>query len=126
MESFQDVLIEWPRLTEFQQRVLETTREIRYGETLTYGQLAARAGSPRAARAVGTVMANNRFPIVVPCHRVVGSGNGLGGFSAPQGTTLKRLLLELEAANCEVRVRRQNGTAAVKRKPKMARSGRAF
>src|SRR5690606_816156 len=96
-ESFDDVLLEWPPLTEFQRRVLDTTRRIPYGQTLSYGQLAARAGSPRAARAVGTVMANNRFPIIVPCHRVVASGEKLGGFSALQGTVLKRVMLDMEA-----------------------------
>jgi len=65
---------------------------------LTYGQLATRAGSPRSARAVGNVMASNRVPLIIPCHRVVAAGGALGGFSAPHGTRLKRRLLKLEGA----------------------------
>ena len=57
----------------------------RYGTTRTYAELAARVGSPSAARAVGQTMARNRLPLVIPCHRVIGSGGGLGGFSATRG-----------------------------------------
>ena len=64
---------------------------------MRYGTLARRAGSPRGARSVGTVMAKNRFPLLVPCHRVV-AGSRLGGFSAAGGVALKRQLLEMEAA----------------------------
>lgn len=85
-------------LTPFQQRVVRECRAIGYGETLSYGELAARAGSPRAARAVGGVMRANRFPLIVPCHRVIGAGGALGGFSAPDGVTFKQRLLTLEAA----------------------------
>lgn len=83
-------------LTPFQQRVLQLCREVSYGEVATYGQLAARAGSPRAARAVGNVMAANRVPIVVPCHRVVPAGGQLGRYSAPGGGRTKLRLLEME------------------------------
>ncbi|MBW3541047.1 MAG: MGMT family protein [Planctomycetes bacterium] len=89
--------VQLPELTKFQRRVVDETRRIGYGRTLSYGELAARAGSPRAARAVGAVMAANRIPLFVPCHRVVASGGGLGGFSAPQGVGLKRRLLVMEA-----------------------------
>ena len=68
------------------------------GETVSYAELAGRAGSPNAARAVGGVMAGNRVPLLVPCHRVVGAGGRLGGFSAPTGVELKKRLLALEAA----------------------------
>lgn len=96
--SFSDVKLEWPRpLTEFRRRVIHQTRQLGWGETVTYGELAQRAGSPRAARAVGSTMATNLFPIVVPCHRVVGCNSGLGGFSAPNGVNLKRQLLSMEA-----------------------------
>ena len=71
-------------------------RKIPYGKTLSYGQLAAKAGRPGAARAVGNHMAGNRTPIIVPCHRVLPSGGGLGGFSAAGGVALKRRLLEME------------------------------
>lgn len=93
--------VEWPRVplalhdkTPFQQRVYTTLRDtVHYGETISYGELAARAGSPKACRAIGTAMARNPWPVLVPCHRVL-SSSGLGGFSA--GLDIKRLLLELE------------------------------
>ena len=83
--------------TPFQQRVLQALKRVGYGQTLTYAELAAAAGSPRAARAVGTVMASNRVPLIIPCHRVVAAAGRLGGFSAPRGVELKRYLLRMEA-----------------------------
>ena len=83
-------------LTEFQQQVVKIVRAIPRGETLTYGEVAALAGSPGAARAVGTVMSTNPVPIIVPCHRVVGSAGGLGGFSAAGGVRTKRWMLDIE------------------------------
>jgi methylated-DNA-[protein]-cysteine S-methyltransferase len=82
-------------MTPFQRSVVHTCRTIGWGETLTYGQLATLAGSPGASRAVGTVMARNRFPLIVPCHRVV-AASGIGGFSAPCGAGLKAKLLANE------------------------------
>jgi O-6-methylguanine DNA methyltransferase len=96
--DFGDVRLALPALTAFQQRVVAETRQIGYGQRLTYGHLAERSGAPGAARAVGSVMSSNRLPILVPCHRVVASGGGLGGYSAPQGIDLKRRLLEMEAS----------------------------
>lgn len=96
--DFSDVELTWPRpLSDFRRKVIEHTRKLGWGETTTYGDLAERAGSPRAARAVGSTMATNRFPIIVPCHRVVGSAGGLRGFNAPTGVNLKRQLLSMEA-----------------------------
>jgi methylated-DNA-[protein]-cysteine S-methyltransferase len=95
--GFSDVAIGMQHLSAFQRRVVKACRAIPAGERRTYGQLAAAAGSPGAARAVGQVMATNRVPLIVPCHRVVASGGGLGGFSAPEGLAMKRRLLELEA-----------------------------
>ena len=89
-------VVELDHLAPFARRVVELCRRIPYGQTLTYGELAAQAGSPRAARAVGNVMRTNRCPLVVPCHRVVPSGSGLGGYSAPGGVRAKLRLLELE------------------------------
>jgi len=94
--NFGDINLNLADTTPFQRRVLIACRRINWGQTRTYAELAGRAGSPRAARAVGTVMANNRFPIVIPCHRVVGSNDRLGGFSAPGGLTLKQRLLRNE------------------------------
>jgi len=84
-------------LTPFQQRVLCACAEIPWGRTLTYGQLAEDVGHERAARAVGTALARNPIPIVIPCHRVVAANGRPGGYSAEQGIALKRWLLELEA-----------------------------
>lgn len=94
--DFSQVPIDWPATTDFRLRVLRETRKIGYGHTLSYLDLAARSGSPRAARAVGNIMATNRIPLLIPCHRVVASGGRLGGFSAPGGVDLKRKLLALE------------------------------
>ena len=91
------VKLELSHLTAFQRKIVTQCRRIPYGRTLSYGELASKAGSPSAARAVGSVMAKNRFPLIVPCHRVVAAGGKLGGFSAPTGINLKQRLLDLEA-----------------------------
>jgi methylated-DNA-[protein]-cysteine S-methyltransferase len=85
-------------LSPFAVAVVQAARRIPVGETRSYGQLAMAAGRPRAARAVGRVMARNRTPLLIPCHRVVGSGGKLGGFSAIDGLRMKERLLQLEAA----------------------------
>lgn len=95
-EDFCDVVIDHAGLGEFQRRVIACCRAIPPGATLTYGEIAHRVGSPQAARAVGGVMARNRVPLVVPCHRVVGASGRLVGFSAPQGVTMKQRLLDAE------------------------------
>lgn len=82
-------------MTPFQRSVLETIFTIPAGETMTYAEVAAVAGKPGAARAVGNVMASNPIPLILPCHRVVAS-NGLGGFTG--GLEVKRKLLKLEGA----------------------------
>ena len=76
--------------------VLRELAQVPYGQTTTYGALAARVGRPRAARAVGTVMNRNRIPIVLPCHRVVGASGSLVGYAG--GLDRKTALLELEGA----------------------------
>ncbi len=85
-------------LAEFDRRVYAAARGIAPGETLTYGELAARIGVPAAARAVGRSLGANRFAIVVPCHRVLAAGGRPGGFSAPGGVRTKLRLLEIERA----------------------------
>jgi O-6-methylguanine DNA methyltransferase len=95
--DFSDVAIDVTHLTPFSRRVVKACRQIPWGETRSYAQLASTAGSPGAARAVGQVMARNRFPLVVPCHRVLAAGGRLGGFSAPDGTRMKKRLLALES-----------------------------
>ena len=96
--DFGDVAIDGRHLTPFGRRIVQACRRIPAGRTRSYGELAALCGSPGAARAVGQVMAKNRYPLVVPCHRVLAAGGLLGGFSAPQGLAMKRRLLELEVA----------------------------
>jgi methylated-DNA-[protein]-cysteine S-methyltransferase len=81
---------------EFYRRVLEALGGVRFGQTLTYGEVAARAGNPRAHRAAGTAVGSNPVPIVVPCHRVIRSGGELGNYGG--GPEMKRFLLELEGA----------------------------
>lgn len=83
-------------LTAFQKQVLRCCWEIPTGESISYGCLAERAGSPGAARAAGMVMAKNRWPIIIPCHRVVGSSGKLIGYSGTGGLSTKRRLLQLE------------------------------
>jgi len=93
--GFQTIALS-PCQTAFQERVRKVCRKIAYGCTATYGELARYANSPRAARAVGLCMKNNPVPIVVPCHRVLGVGGRLTGFSAGPGISLKKRLLRLE------------------------------
>jgi methylated-DNA-[protein]-cysteine S-methyltransferase len=81
---------------EFNRRVLTQLADVAYGTTTTYGELAARSGNPRAARAVGTVMNRNPIPIVLPCHRVVGANGSLTGYAG--GLERKERLLRLEGA----------------------------
>jgi methylated-DNA-[protein]-cysteine S-methyltransferase len=94
--SFASVRVEFPPVTPFQSDVLRFVQKIPFGRVMTYGEVAAAVGKPGAARAVGTVMSQNRVPILIPCHRVIAAGGKLGGYSAPQGIGLKRWLLDLE------------------------------
>ena len=96
-DDFLDVELDLGPQTAFQRRVIEGCRRIPLGETRTYGELAELAGSPRAARAVGNCMRTNRIPLLVPCHRVVGSGGSMRGYSAGEGIRMKLRLLELES-----------------------------
>lgn len=95
--SFADIELDEESRGLFSLRVANVCRKIPAGQTISYGELARRAGFPAAARAAGQVMAKNPWPIIVPCHRVVTSAGRLGGYSAPQGLDFKRRLLELEA-----------------------------
>jgi methylated-DNA-[protein]-cysteine S-methyltransferase len=82
--------------TDFQHQVWRQLQEIPYGETRSYGQIAAAIGRPQAVRAVGAANGSNPAPIVVPCHRVIGAGGRLTGYGG--GLPLKKRLLELEGA----------------------------
>ena len=86
--------VDWRGLSDFSRLVLESCRRVPYGETLSYGELAGALGRPRAARAVGQALAHNRLPLIIPCHRILAAGGGLGGFGG--GLERKRRLLELE------------------------------
>jgi methylated-DNA-[protein]-cysteine S-methyltransferase len=91
--DFSDEL-DFNEATVFQRAVWEATRKIPYGKTHTYTWVAAQAGKPQAVRAVGQALGQNRFPIIVPCHRVTCTGGGLGGFTG--GLPIKKHLLKLE------------------------------
>ena len=86
-----------PAGTDFQRAVWRALQRIPYGETRAYGEIAEAVGRPGAARAVGTANHRNPIPIIIPCHRVVGSNGQLCGFGG--GLGVKRLLLELEASH---------------------------
>ena len=89
--------------TPFQRQVWEAARLIPYGETRSYGWVAEQIGKPLAARAVGQALGKNPFLIVVPCHRVIASDRGLGGFGG--GLEMKQALLEMEGKNWGLRRR---------------------
>jgi methylated-DNA-[protein]-cysteine S-methyltransferase len=92
-----DVPLDWRLSTGFRASVLHhLATDVAYGRTASYAALAALAGSPKAVRAVGTACATNPIPVVVPCHRVVRSDGGMGGYRG--GPEAKRALLDLEAA----------------------------
>lgn len=91
-----DVALDLSGVAAFERRVYAVARSIPPGRTLTYGDVAHRLGEPGAARAVGRALGRNPFPIIVPCHRVLGAGEWIGGFSAPGGRETKLRLLALE------------------------------
>jgi methylated-DNA-[protein]-cysteine S-methyltransferase len=94
--TFQDVPLDLTGQSPFRRRALEACRQIPYGQTISYTELAARAGNPAAVRAAGSAMSHNPVPLLIPCHRVLRNDGGLGGYGGPGGTQLKRLLLEME------------------------------
>ena len=89
-----DLPLDWRLSRGFMRTALDVVYAIPYGETLSYAEVAARAGSPRAFRAAGSACATNPIPIVVPCHRVLASSGGLGGYGG--GLPMKQALLEME------------------------------
>ncbi len=91
-----DLPLDLSTSTNFQRNVLNLTLQIPYGHTSTYKDIAVRLGKMNAARAVGRVEATNPIPLVVPCHRVLGSDGSLHGYGGPGGIKLKAWLLELE------------------------------
>ena len=97
-DDLRDLVLDLDDIPEFHRRVFATARAIAPGNTVTYGELARRLGTPGAARAVGQALGANPFPIVVPCHRIVAADGSLGGFSAPGGARTKRRMLQIEGA----------------------------
>jgi methylated-DNA-[protein]-cysteine S-methyltransferase len=97
--EFAAVPLDFTGIAVFPRRLYTEMRELRWGETLTYGELAARVGAPGAAQAVGRAMGANPLPVIVPCHRVLASRGKLGGFSAPGGGRTKLRLLEMESVS---------------------------
>ncbi len=98
-DTLLELQVDLEGLPAFTRNVLELLRQVRPGTVVTYGELAARAGSPRAARAVGSVMARNPLPIILPCHRVVASDGTLGGFAGDtrgEAVVFKEQLLRYE------------------------------
>lgn len=88
--------LDWSLVKGFNLKVLRATAAIPYGAVSSYGDMARKAGSPRAARAAGNALHNNPIPLVVPCHRVLHRGGGLGGYGG--GLEMKEYLLRLEGA----------------------------
>ena len=94
--DFSNIDVDLTGVAPFYARVYEAARRVGWGETTTYGELAALAGSPGAARGVGQALSRNPVAVIIPCHRILASGNKVGGFSAFGGTVSKERLLALE------------------------------
>ncbi len=95
-QDFSDVALDFEGVGDFARRVYAAARAVPAGRTATYGEIAAAIGQPKEARAVGQALGANPVPLIVPCHRVVPSNGGIGGFSAPGGSLTKTRLLALE------------------------------
>jgi methylated-DNA-[protein]-cysteine S-methyltransferase len=97
LQSF-DIPIDWSIYTDFQRAVLKKTYQIPYGETRSYGEIAAAIGNPLACRAVGQAEKRNDLPLVIPCHRVIGSDGSLTGYAGKENLDLKARILAFEKA----------------------------
>jgi methylated-DNA-[protein]-cysteine S-methyltransferase len=96
--AWPDLPFDFSGMSEFQQAAVEELRRIPPGATRTYGEMAALLGRPKGAQAVGRAMGANPFPVLYPCHRVVGANGAMTGFSASGGIAMKKALLRLEGA----------------------------
>jgi methylated-DNA-[protein]-cysteine S-methyltransferase len=96
--DFSDTQLDLSTIDQLRQSIYGALRKVSFGETVTYGELAKRAGvnAPQAAQDVGVAMARNPVPLIIPCHRVLAAGGKLGGFSAPGRTETKEKMLALE------------------------------
>jgi methylated-DNA-[protein]-cysteine S-methyltransferase len=98
-EDFDNVALDWESVTQFQREVYRAALDIKSGQTATYGDLARAIGQPPgASRAVGTALGQNPWPLIVPCHRFVGAGGKMTGFSAHGGIATKLKLLAIEGS----------------------------
>lgn len=96
-QDFSKVPVGFPSKTEFQKKVYQVVRKIPPGQVLTYKEVGLQLGKPGASRAIGSAMGKNPIPLIIPCHRVVGSAGKPGGFTAHGGLTTKTKLLKLES-----------------------------
>jgi len=99
VKELNSVALDFDGVPDFYRRVYDVARGIRPGETLSYGEIAARLGDRRLAREVAQALSENPFPIIVPCHRVLAAGGKMGGFSAPGGVRTKLRMLSIEGAH---------------------------
>jgi O-6-methylguanine DNA methyltransferase len=95
-DDLRDIPVDLSGCSDFSRQVLRALRKVKPGTVVTYGELAAKAGRPQAARAVGRIMGANPVPLIVPCHRCLGADGSLAGFSAAGGTALKARILFIE------------------------------
>lgn len=96
LDPFDDIELDLSDVPAFHRIVYEAARAVHPGKTVSYGELAAKVGKPKAARAVGQAMRKNPIPLLIPCHRILGANGALGGFSAPGGVATKKRLLAIE------------------------------
>ncbi len=94
--DFSGVALDLAGIDPFRRQIYDVLLTVRYGETLTYGELAVKIGAPDGAQAVGQAMGSNPIPLIIPCHRVLAAGGKIGGFSAPGGADTKERMLALE------------------------------
>lgn len=94
--SFKNVQVSLPGFSSFAHMVLEWLCKVEWGTTVTYKDIATSIGRPGAARAIGLIMSKNPIPLIIPCHRVIRSDGGLGGFSGQGGVEMKQKMLALE------------------------------
>mgnify|MGYP003670573099 FL=1 len=94
--DFDGQRLDMARHSAFERAAYDALRKVPWGQTVTYGDLASAIGRPGGAQAIGTAMGRNSWPVIVPCHRVLGANGWLGGFSAPGGTLTKKALLARE------------------------------
>jgi methylated-DNA-[protein]-cysteine S-methyltransferase len=108
--DFSNTPLDLSNVSPFHQKVYQSLMKIPFGSITTYGELAKNIGTPNAARAVGQAMACNPFPLLVPCHRVVGAQENLGGFSAYGKTKTKRRLLKIEGIKLKAKSKKRRKT----------------